>query len=182
MPPLLLYPVVWGEGATTPLHAHVPSGASSVGSADGAGSITTHIHSGCMHSTCLTRRRLQRPCSSPTLRFGAPQSRFSTTSTTNSSHGLPCPQCKVKQSGARHCCQRGHHKVSTLHVKKHALQPPASVERPHKRPCLQPKRACTLQALHRSPHAPLTPQNPERRRLKTPHALTAGSCITGDDG
>ena len=83
-------------------------------------------------------------------------------------HNLPpCPRCTLKQRGVRHCCQMGHHKVCTpvpAH-RKRALS--TQSPQPHKKPCLQrPTRHPP--GLLRSPHQPVTPPAPKRRRPKTP--------------
>ena len=83
-------------------------------------------------------------------------------------HNLPpCPKCTLKQRGVRHCCQRGHHKVCTP-VPPHPKRALSTLSpRPHKKPCLQrPTRHPP--GLLRSPHQPVTPPAPKRRRPKTP--------------
>ena len=83
-------------------------------------------------------------------------------------HSLPpCPRCTLKQRGVRHCCQRGHHKVCTPVPTHRKRVLPAQSLQPHKKPCLQrPTRHPP--GLLRSPHQPVTPPAPKRRRPKTP--------------
>ena len=100
-------------------------------------------------------------------------------------HSLPpCPRCTLKQRGVRHCCQRGHHKVCTpvpTH-RKRAL--PTQSLLPHKKPCLQRPTRHSL-GLPRSPHQPITPPAPKRRRPKTPPPRSPPpprACPTGARG
>ena len=79
----------------------------------------------------------------------------------------PCARYTLKQRGVCHCCQRGHHKLCSpvpAH-RKRALS--AQSLQPHKNPCLQRPTRHTA-GLLRSPHKPVTPPAPKRRRPKTP--------------
>ena len=83
-------------------------------------------------------------------------------------HGLPpCPRCTLKQTGVRHYCQRGHHKVCPSVPTRRKRRLAAHSQPPNKRPRLQgPARIST--GLLRSPHQPPAPPAPKRTRPKTP--------------
>ena len=96
-------------------------------------------------------------------------------------HGLPpCPRCTLKQSGVRHCCQRGHHKVCTPGPVRRK-RPLTQSQLPNKRP--RPQGSAHISTgLLRSPHQPPTPPAPKRRGPKSPPPSVPASPISTGAG